>query len=677
MRVTAHAYIDFSFSQETIMSEAAFSMDKRSSRALMRRATVQRSCACGQHTTSSGECRECGRSRAPDPSAASRWDRSAGPPAPVSTHSGGGMPLDASTLADLNPRFGHDFSHVRVHADARAADAARAEHALAYTVGENMVFGPGQYAPGTRAGRILLAHELAHVVQQTEGRPQGGVSTDDALEKEAQEVAIRTVSGAGALPVRRRSDPGMAKQSDPSPPKLRHHGLTTAERSLLNEVRLRLVPSGERSTAIVGVLITEDGRRFEFASGGGQGFSAHIEGKATAKMEELGLRRATLLVEKEPCQICDRSTYSQLEGPEQPMKSTKTGRPIARQTPKINTALTVGSELTVVDPDSASLYRGVKSAPRAPTPPRAGGGSPPEKSAPRQVAEPAPTPPSNIADRPTAPSSAARSGHEPAPSAGGRVTAPVPDVPAKPPSAPVPATPPSVSAPALSAEARAAARAAARDLATDFKILRVAKSLTVAMQVVGGIAQLQTLSTFMGMTRSALSGQGFVLTKEIGEVEKLNRDVAAAAKGYTGFSSQLTATQLSLFRAALDRTAAGQAAISLDGTRSRLQTLATDLRKQKKLVDAAGREVDSKRKAAEVILGDPKASSAIAAATFGTAELATLFAASQDLQRISSSLHDTSVKLDEMHMRVAEDFEFVNGWYQLLMHTALNEDRPR
>lgn len=66
----------------------------------------------------------------------------------------------------MEPRFGHGFGHVRVHTDERAAESARAVGALAYTVGSNIVFGSGQYAPATQTGRRLLAHELTHVEQQ-------------------------------------------------------------------------------------------------------------------------------------------------------------------------------------------------------------------------------------------------------------------------------------------------------------------------------------------------------------------------------------------------------------------------------------------------------------------------------------------------------------------------------
>ena len=79
---------------------------------------------------------------------------------------GGGQPLPGSTRAFFEPRFGQDFSQVRVHADTQAAESARALNARAYTVGGGVVFGRGQYALEKSEGRRLLAHELTHVVQQ-------------------------------------------------------------------------------------------------------------------------------------------------------------------------------------------------------------------------------------------------------------------------------------------------------------------------------------------------------------------------------------------------------------------------------------------------------------------------------------------------------------------------------
>ncbi|TCV86753.1 eCIS core domain-containing protein [Sulfurirhabdus autotrophica] len=77
-----------------------------------------------------------------------------------------GRPFDPALRQDMEQRFGHDFSSVRVHSDAAAEESARDVNANAYTVGHNVVFGAGRFAPGTHEGRRLIAHELTHVVQQ-------------------------------------------------------------------------------------------------------------------------------------------------------------------------------------------------------------------------------------------------------------------------------------------------------------------------------------------------------------------------------------------------------------------------------------------------------------------------------------------------------------------------------
>ena len=79
----------------------------------------------------------------------------------------GGQHLPGATRAFFESRFNYNFSHVRVHTGAQAAEAARAMNARAFTIGRDMVFGSGQYAPESNEGQQLLAHELTHVVQQT------------------------------------------------------------------------------------------------------------------------------------------------------------------------------------------------------------------------------------------------------------------------------------------------------------------------------------------------------------------------------------------------------------------------------------------------------------------------------------------------------------------------------
>lgn len=99
-----------------------------------------------------------------------------------------GHPLDAATRDIFEPRFGRDFSQVRVHTDAKAAESARALGARAYTLGADIVFAPNVYSPATFAGQRLLAHELVHTAQHT---PPGQIQRD-TKEYETKGIALDT-----------------------------------------------------------------------------------------------------------------------------------------------------------------------------------------------------------------------------------------------------------------------------------------------------------------------------------------------------------------------------------------------------------------------------------------------------------------------------------------------------
>jgi hypothetical protein len=111
-----------------------------------------------------------------------------------------GQPLDPATRAFMEPRFDHNFSRVRVHTDARAAESAGAVGALAYTVGQHIVFGTRQHAPWSDAGRRLMGHELTHVVQQSQSlglKSKLAMSLpENTSEREADAVAGKLVSHA-------------------------------------------------------------------------------------------------------------------------------------------------------------------------------------------------------------------------------------------------------------------------------------------------------------------------------------------------------------------------------------------------------------------------------------------------------------------------------------------------
>lgn len=97
-----------------------------------------------------------------------------------------GHPLDRNTRSFMEARLGHDFGSVRVHTDSAAAATATALQARAYTVGQDVAFGLGHYAPYNNAGRRLIAHELAHTVQQRSMRPLIQRDEDEAAKKKQQ-----------------------------------------------------------------------------------------------------------------------------------------------------------------------------------------------------------------------------------------------------------------------------------------------------------------------------------------------------------------------------------------------------------------------------------------------------------------------------------------------------------
>lgn len=110
-----------------------------------------------------------------------------------------GQPLDSATRTFMESRFDRDFSRVRVHTDEKAAQSAQAVNALAYTVGQDVVFGRNRYAPESAAGRTLLAHELTHTIQQGAVAATAKLALGnpaDAAEQEADVAAARVIANA-------------------------------------------------------------------------------------------------------------------------------------------------------------------------------------------------------------------------------------------------------------------------------------------------------------------------------------------------------------------------------------------------------------------------------------------------------------------------------------------------
>ena len=145
---------------------------------------LQRACACG------AACPKC-QTKQPGTEhervqvgrrATGETGPATAPPIVQEVLSAPGRPLDPYTRDLMEPRFGQDLSHVRIHTDRKAAESARAVNALAYTVGSNVVFGEGAYTPRTSEGRRLLAHELVHTMQQDESSEPAVVHRQSSLD---------------------------------------------------------------------------------------------------------------------------------------------------------------------------------------------------------------------------------------------------------------------------------------------------------------------------------------------------------------------------------------------------------------------------------------------------------------------------------------------------------------
>ena len=168
----------------------------------------------------------------------------AGKGLPVSNQSlvqalGAGVPLDPGVRAEMERRFGERFPDVRIHDDAGAHDSAQRQLAQAFTVGSDIAFNSGYYRPQTPAGKRLLAHELAHVVQQRRGGPVPASRDSGALEHAAEHAASALLSGTGAVHVGGASAVGIARQPLPAeqerklaPPRSLTGSLAKDEKSL-------------------------------------------------------------------------------------------------------------------------------------------------------------------------------------------------------------------------------------------------------------------------------------------------------------------------------------------------------------------------------------------------------------------------------------------------------------
>ncbi|MGY6275052.1 eCIS core domain-containing protein [Methylomonas sp. MgM2] len=238
---------------------------------------LQRKCACGGRSMTSGECEGCKNKRIElQRKSTNRREASEVPPIVHDVLRSPGQPLDPTTRAVMESRFGQDFSRVRVHSDNLAAQSAQHINASAYTAGQNIVFGSNKYSPHTYQGEILLVHELTHVVQQGKGHlPQklflGESNTDEEHQAELNADYSR-ISNFSANRILSNNSPGIIQRellayNDETTEILPSFGGSGSVSSVrrsgdapnIRTALLPLINSGK-------VIATDDGQRVFFAN---------------------------------------------------------------------------------------------------------------------------------------------------------------------------------------------------------------------------------------------------------------------------------------------------------------------------------------------------------------------------------------------------------------------------
>jgi hypothetical protein len=221
-----------------------------------RRNISQRKCACGGTLGLGGECEACRSKRLQRKSTNAEVTLRTDSAVPTIVHEvvrSSGQPLDARTRGFMETRFSHDFSRVQIHTDARAVKSARTVNALAYTVGCDIVFDAGQYAPRTSEGQKLLAHELTHVVQQTHASSSAQAATaligsDDSSEREAAVSADAVLHDAPARVGAPIAFGALQRQKNP---------LDDKAKAIIGKAKDTTVDADKRAVQLVNDIITE------------------------------------------------------------------------------------------------------------------------------------------------------------------------------------------------------------------------------------------------------------------------------------------------------------------------------------------------------------------------------------------------------------------------------------
>ncbi|MGW5472333.1 eCIS core domain-containing protein [Streptomyces chartreusis] len=551
-----------------------------------------------------------------------------------------GHPLPSDTRAFFEPRFGQDFSGVRVHTDVTAAESARAVQAKAYTVGSDIVFAHGTYAPESPVGRGLLAHELAHTVQQqavgddlhglTVGSPRA--TAEHEAEAASRDFAATPLTVGTSHPVIMRQMQSVG---------------TREARATAGELTMGFAYRAEEGWGFLSGPGGSAGHRWNEPGFDGvafrtQGpFEIHIlDNKSWARTGNVGSSSALtdnllknlddLIGTVADSKFDDIPRIAQVRTSLSKARSAVAGHgPLPKDIHLVVTSF--GGRSTGVT--AALAARGVEFTGTAgPGRVQGGtGGSPAVRGGVGESVRPVQTPSMR----------STRSGQ-------------------------------AAVAQVASAEAKALAAEAGATLRGQLRNLRAVRVFNSALHVLNAIQSLQLLNDAMDMARGGLSGEGFILRREIAESRQLENDLEEQRRGYQLFSESLTELQPQLLRVWIGREPAVAVGTMTDlaSVRNRIIAVQHLLVQRLNRVREVLREVEAKEAANEAILKSP-ATAGVLGAILGSAQLSQHFGAWQDFERIHGHLRRGVESMEFLQSAMQADVEFLDAWWGAMFREVL------
>ena len=225
----------------------------------------------------------------------------------------------------------------------------------------------------------------------------------------------------------------------------------------------------------------------------------------------------------------------------------------------------------------------------------------------------------------------------------------------------------------LAEGAKIVAKEAIASLETDLKILKFSKYLTMAFAILDGISSILTAVDFINMSESKLENGTFMMNDYVVKAKEMDADADKIAQEYPNISEKLNEMQLNLIKAIYLPENLGNVILGVLDFKLQISKLQETIDNRISFITSAKKEADAKHDAAISILNSHTSSGLIGGLSFGTAQLATLFAASQDLEQISGIFTSTLSTLQKVEDSIKEDIYFLQQWYDSLLSICNND----